>query len=88
MFIKQFQNGKYSYNYCKFIADTKEDVAKIPVRLDGSMMGCEVYVITTGETYILDSGKTWHTATGEKIECGCKDFVQESTIWTPVPSVE
>ena len=84
MVIKQFQNGKYAYNYCKFVADTKEDVAKIPVRLDGSMMGCEVYVIATGETYVLDSGKTWHTAAGEKIECGCKDIMPESTIWSEV----
>lgn len=85
MVIKRFQNNKYTYNYCEYVADTKEDVANIPVRLDGSMMGSEVYVIATGETYILDSGKTWHTAAGEKIECGCKDFVQESTIWSDVP---
>lgn len=84
MVIKQFQNNKYTYNYCKYVADTKEDVAAIPVRLDGSMMGCEAYVITTGDTYVLGSGKTWYTAAGDKIECGCKDIVPESTVWSDV----
>ena len=86
MVIKQFQNGKYSYNYKKYIADTNEDVAKIPVDINGSMIGCEAYVVTTGKTYVLGSGKIWYASTVEKIECGCKDVVSESTIWEPVSS--
>lgn len=86
MVIKQFQNGKYTYNYKRFVADTDEDVKKIPVDINGSMIGCEVYVVTTGKTYVLGSGKTWYAATGEKIDCGCKDVVPESTIWEPVSS--
>lgn len=86
MVIKQFQNGKCNYNYVKYVADTNEDVAKIPVQIDGSMIGCEAYVITTGKTYILGSGKTWYAATGEKIECGCKDVVSELTIWSDLDS--
>lgn len=86
MVIKQFQNGKYAYNYKRFVADTDEDVSKIPVDINGSMIGCEAYVVTTGKTYVLGSGKIWYAATGEKIECGCKDVVPESTIWEPVSS--
>lgn len=86
MVIKQFQNGKYNYNYIKYVADTDEDVKKIPVRIDGSMIGCEAYVIATGKTYVLGSGKIWYAATGEKIECNCKDIVPESTVWEPVSS--
>ena len=86
MVIKQFQNGKYNYNYIKYVADTDEDVKKIPVRIDGSMIGCEAYVITTGKTYVLGSGKIWYAGTGEKIECNCKDIVPESTVWEPVSS--
>lgn len=81
MFVKQFQNNKYSQNYVKYVADTAEDVSKIPVKVNGADMGCEVYVVETGKTYILGSGKTWHSATGEKIECNCKDIKPESTIW-------
>lgn len=50
------------------------------------MIGCEAYVITTGKTYVLGSGKIWYAATGEKIECNCKDIVPESTVWEPVSS--
>jgi len=50
------------------------------------MIGCEAYVVTTGKTYVLGSGKIWYASTGEKIECGCKDVVSESTIWEPVSS--
>ena len=86
MVIKQFQNGKYNYNYIKYVADTDEDVKKIPVRIDGSVIGCDAYVITTGKTYVLGSGKIWYAATGEKFECNCKDIVPESTVWEPVSS--
>lgn len=82
MVIKQFQNGKYTYNYKRFVADTEEDVKKIVVDVNGSMIGNEVYVVTTGKTYVLGSGKIWYAATGEKIDCGCKDVVPESTIWS------
>ena len=82
MVIKQFQNGKYVYNYKRFVADTDEDVKKIKVDINGSMIGCEVYVVTTGKTYVLGSGKTWYAATGEKIECDCSNMTPESTIWS------
>lgn len=88
MVVKQFQNGKYTYNYCKFVADTDEDVKNIPVDVRGTMMGCEAYVVSTGKTYILGSGKVWYAASGEKLECSCKDVMPESTVWNTIQMPE
>ena len=81
MFSKQFEGNRYSQNYVRYVADTVEDVKKIPVKISSVDMGCEVYVIQTGKTYVLGSGKIWYSASGEKIECDC---TPESTIWESI----
>ena len=43
--IKIYQNGRPINNYCRFIADTEEDVKKIKILPKGGSMGNEVYVI-------------------------------------------
>lgn len=84
--IKIYQNGRPVNNYCRFIADTEEDVKKIKILPKGGSMGNEVYVIDTQKTYILDSKGIWHSkAIGDntQIECDC---VEESTIWEDLPT--
>lgn len=82
MFSKQFENNRYSQSYVRYVADTVEDIKKIPVKISSVDIGSEVYVIQTGKTYVLGSGKTWYSASGEKVECDC---VSESTIWDDLP---
>ena len=48
-------------------------------------MGSTVYVITTGETWMIDSKGSWHimgSIQKEPIECDC---VEELTIWGDLP---
>lgn len=83
--IKIYQNGRPVNNYCRFIADTEEDVKKIKILPKGGSMGNEVYVIDTQKTSILDSKGIWHSkAIGDnsQIEGNC---VEESTIWEDLP---
>lgn len=87
MFSKQFEGNRYSQNYVRYVADTVEDVKKIPVKISSVDMGSEVYVIQTGKTYVLGSGKIWYSASGEKVECNCKDITPESTIWDDLPQI-
>ena len=79
-FQKIFQGDRYTNNYKQYVADTPDDVKKIQVSSNGSDMGCEVYVISTRKTYILDSKHAWHPKgeDGDAIDCDC---VEESTIW-------
>ena len=84
--IKIYQNGRPVNNYCRFIADTEEDVKKIKILPKGGSMGNEVYVIDTQKTYILDSKGIWHSKSigdNSQIECNC---VEESTIWEDLPA--
>lgn len=48
-------------------------------------MGSTVYVISTGETWMMDSTGKWHVMGSirkEPIECDC---VEELTIWGDLP---
>lgn len=81
MVQKIYQNSRYLGNIAQYVADTVEDVKEIKL-LPGSM-GCEVYVIETKTTYILDSKYVWHSKTSDDtIECNC---IEESTIWDTLP---
>lgn len=51
-------------------------------------MGCEAYVVSTGKTYVLGSGKVWYAASGEKLECSCEAIMPESTIWNTIQMPE
>ena len=81
---KVFQGNRYTNNYHEYVADTAEDVKKIKV-VPKQNMGCEVYVIETKKTYILDSKGAWHpkSGDGDSIECDC---IEESTIWEDLPN--
>ncbi len=82
-FAKVFQNNRYQAYYVQFVADTVEDVKRLPV--SQLSMGSEVYVISEKKTYILDSKRVWHAKAENDdsvIECDC---VEESTIWENLP---
>lgn len=83
-FQKLFQNNRYQASYIKFVADTPEDVKNIKV--SPSIMGSEVYVISTQKKYVLDSKGVWHSKNAgdnDTIVCDC---VEESTIWEDLPT--
>ena len=81
---KIFQGDRYTNNFKQYVADTPDDVRKIKISSNGADMGCEVYVISTRKTYILDSKATWHPKgeEGDAIDCDC---VEESTVWEDLP---
>lgn len=84
-FQKIFQGNRYTNNYHEYVADTPEDVKRIKISPSGQNMGCEVYVISTQKTHILDSKGVWHPKgeEGDTITCDC---VEELTIWEDLPN--
>ena len=76
MYQKLMQSGRTTYGVAEYVADTKEDVTRIPK----CVMGSTVYIIHTKETYMIDSQGTWYAvdSEGDPITCDC---VEESTIW-------
>ena len=51
------QGGRVDYNYKEFMLDTEEDISKIDVQ--SCIEGSSVYIISTGNLYILNSKKEW-----------------------------
>lgn len=85
MVKKVSQNNKRAYDVIEYVADTLDDVKKLPK----SGMGSTVFVIATKNTYMCDSTQmTWHNISitsggGEPpIQCDC---VSEMTIWDDIP---
>jgi hypothetical protein len=70
------QSCRTTYGVTEYVADTKEDVA----RISKCVMGSTVYVIHTKETYMIDSKGVWYPVNSDDdpIQCDC---VEESTIW-------
>lgn len=81
MVIKFAQGNNVSYDVTKWIVDEESEVATIPTNI----MGSTVYVIHTGETWMMDSSNNWYPVTvpgKEPIPCDC---VEELTIWSNIP---
>lgn len=81
MIAKYGQGNKINYDMQRWLVDTETEIASIP----RSVMGSTVYVITTGESWMIDSQGSWHvmSASGkEPIQCNC---VEELTIWGDLP---
>ena len=77
--IKKIAQGNHvQYTNWKFICDDVADIALLP----RCPFGSTVFVIHTGDTYMLDSNGVWtsitSTAPGVPGECDC---VEELTIW-------
>lgn len=78
MITKFSQGNKINYDLEKWLVDTEEEVSTIPK----CQMGSTVYVISTGESWMIDSTGTWYIMSSssgkDPIECNC---VEELTIW-------
>lgn len=81
MISKYGQGNKINQDMQKWLADTEAEISTIP----RCLMGSTVYVITTGETWMIDSTGKWYVMGSickEPIECDC---VEELTIWGDLP---
>lgn len=80
-YAKVFANGKYAYDFQRYVADTIEDAKKI--RMKPQNIGSEVYIISEKNDYVLGSDAKWHEKGGESsFDCDCdRNFVEESTVW-------
>ena len=82
MMIKYGQGNKINYNMYKWLVEEESELTKIP----RSQMGSTAYVITTGESWMMDSKGQWHimsaTISKDPIVCDCVD---ELTIWGELP---
>ena len=78
MVAKFAQGNKVTQNLSKWLVDEENEISTVPY----SQMGSTVYVISTGESWMIDSKGKWHimssTSDKEPIECDC---VEELTIW-------
>ena len=81
MFIKYSQGTKINYDMQKWLVEEESEISQVPCR----QIGSTVYVITTGESWMMDSKGKWHVMGSiqkEPIECDC---VEELTIWGDLP---
>ena len=81
MIIKYSQGNKINYNMRKYLVEEEKELSQIPK----CNMGSTAYVITTGETWMMDSKGSWHVMGSiekEPIQC---DGVDELTIWGDLP---
>ena len=81
MIIKYSQGNKINYNMRKYLVEEEKELSQIPK----CNMGSTAYVITTGETWMMDSKGSWHVMKKKKkepIQCDCVD---ELTIWGDLP---
>ena len=76
MYQKLTQSGRTTYGVTEFVAEDKEDVARLP----RCVMGSTVYVIHTKETFMVDSKGVWYAVDSDSDPIVC-DCVEESTIW-------
>ena len=84
MIIKYAQGDKINYNMRKWLVEEESELSQIP----RSNMGSTAYVITTGESWMMDSQGRWHvmssTISKDPIVCDC---VEELTIWGDLPEI-
>ena len=81
MITKYGQGNKINQDMEKWLVDTEEEISTIP----RCLMGSTVYVISTSESWMMDSTGKWYvmnTSGKSPIECDC---VEELTIWGDLP---
>lgn len=54
--IKQ-QGGRIDYNYQEIYVDTEAEVATVPTK--GCSVGSVIFVVATGNVYVLNNAKEW-----------------------------
>ena len=82
MIVKYGQGSRVNYDMQKWLVENENEISTIPKCIIGST----VYVISTGESWMMDSKGNWHimnAASGkDPIACDC---VEELTIWDELP---
>ena len=84
MILKYSQGGKITYSFSKYIIEDEEELVTLGAKCNFADI---VYVIHTGEYWVLDSHHVWYPLTSkdkDPIECDC---VEEMTIWNDMPEV-
>ena len=78
--VQKYQQGKrINYQFDKWISDDESELHSVNAK-----MGDCIYVIHTGETWIMDSKGKWYPKNGDKDPIAC-DCVEELTIWGEIP---
>lgn len=81
MIMKYGQGGKINYDMQRWLVDEEAELATIP----RCQMGSSAYVISTGQSWMMDSKGAWHVMGPEEKEPIICDCVEESTIWETIP---
>ena len=78
MFLKYSQGNKIEHSFSKYIVEDEEELSEAP---NNCTIGDIVYVVHTGEYWMMDRSKAWYpmTTSGKgPIICDC---VEEMTFW-------
>ena len=85
MITKYSWGNKVNQDIYKFVVEEESEISSVP----RCIMGSTIYVIATGESWIMDSKGSWHvmnnTSGKDPIVCDC---VEELTIWGNLPEPE
>ena len=81
MITKFAQGNKVNYDMYKWLVEEESELHTVP----RCIIGSTAYVISTGETWMMDSKGSWHAMGSiEKDPIAC-DCVEELTIWGDLP---
>lgn len=81
MITKFAQGNKVNYDIQKWLVEEESELSTIP----RCIIGSTAYVISTAESWMMDSKGKWHVmnSSGKSpVECDC---VEELTIWSNLP---
>ena len=81
MITKFAQGNKVNYDVYKWVVEEESELSTIP----RCIIGSTAYVISTGESWMIDSKGVWHVMNSSgkpPVECDC---VEELTIWGNLP---
>ena len=81
MITKFAQGNKVNYDIQKWLVEEESELSTIP----RCIIGSTAYVISTAESWMMDSKGKWHVMnfSGKSpVECDC---VEELTIWSNLP---
>ena len=81
MITKFAQGNKVNYDIQKWLVEEESELSTIP----RCIIGSTAYVISTAESWMMDSKGKWHVMNSSEkppVECDC---VEELTIWGNLP---
>lgn len=84
MITKFAQGNKVNYDMYKWLVEEESELHTVP----RCIIGSTAYVISTGESWMIDSKGVWHVMGSiqkDPIACDC---VEELTIWGNLPEAQ